>query len=375
MNKSNAVHAVRVSKPPRRDSRSRVTVAGKQIARYIRERHLAVGDFLPPESELAATLGFCQNTLHLAMRQLVDLGLITRRRRHGTIIHDLEALNRLTWTVGLASFSNPIQGPGAFHAWLLHAMLGQLAGRHCACHTYFRTESHHWPHRIADYPGLAEDVAEGAIDGMILLTNLEARDQAVFERAGIPLLYCGARQELPRSILIDYPAMIANAAAALTGCGARRLALVCTNDMGIREFDALARSAARAPGGQAVATEIVIASPTLDSGEQAARAFSQRPAAKRPDALIMTDDYTAAGAARIFAAHREYAPQIAVLSNKQLPQAWPFPVMLFEMDIAEFAERAVRMLHATMLEPSLPPRLEWVGMRLATDENVAKSGM
>ena len=55
---------------------------------------------LPPESELASQLGVSRTTVRAALQGLADDGLVTRRRRHGTVVnaHLLRAsmpLNRL----------------------------------------------------------------------------------------------------------------------------------------------------------------------------------------------------------------------------------------------------------------------------------------
>lgn len=352
--------------------RSQVTAACKKIARFIHQHGLGVGDTLPPQTQLRRILGFSNNSLDPAMRLLVDMGLLARRTCRGTEILSLEPLNRLTWTVGLAVMDLPIRGPGAFYAWLLHAMQRELSKRQCTSHTYFRVANYKWPHhRLEDFPGFAADVEDRAIDGMIILSSLDARGQSAFGAAGIPLLHCGPHREMPFATLVDSGGMVADAVITLLGQGARRLALVA-NSINEREFAEIVRRAAGAQGGKGRVAEVLTGVPGVATGEGIAHAILQRPAASRPDALIIDDDYTAMGAARVLAAQGGYRPRLAVQGNKQLPQAWPMPVLLFELDIDEVAACAGRMLQEAMLNPALPPRQERVPVRLVCGE--AKGG-
>jgi len=352
-----AAAGTRYRRPP-----SRVTAACKQIARFIHGRGLGVGDKLPPETELRRTLGFCQNTFHPAMQRLVEMGLLTRRPRHGTVIVDLDPLNRLTWTVGLVTIDEPILGPGAAIAWILHAMQRQIARRHCTCHMYFRDENPRWPHRIVDFPGLEEDVDAGAIDGLIVPSDMDA---VALARIGIPAVETGfMTSAMPFAILTDFPAMIAEAAARLLDGKVRRIALI-GEVFESGAFEAIVRQAAGGKNG--VATEVIISNPGLEAGAEVARVLLQRPAARRPDALIFTDDFAAAGAAQTLAAQPDYRPGLATMANKQLPQSWALPIMRFEVDLDEVAERTVGLLGEAMLNPDLPPRQERVQARVVVN--------
>jgi hypothetical protein len=339
---------------------TRVSDACKQIARYIRQHGLGVGDTLPPQRELRRAFGFSNCSLSPAMQVLVEMGLITRSNGHGTVIRDLEPLNRLTWTVGVATIDLPMQGAGASIAWILHAMQHQIARRHSTCHVYFRGENPRWPHRLEDFPGLAEDVEAGAVDGLIVPP---AMDAAAVARAGIPAVEAGfMTSAMPFAILTDVPAMIAEAATRLLDGKVRRIAVVGER-FEAGALEAIVRQAAGGKNG--VATESIPWNPGLEAGGEIARALLQRPAARRPEALIFSDDFVAVGAVQTLAAQPDYRPGLATLANKQLPQAWALPVIRFEVDIDEIAARTVNMLGEVMLNPELPPRQEKVQARVA----------
>lgn len=350
---------------------SRVSYACKQVARYIQAHGLKVGDKLPPQLEMCRELGFCHNVLSPAMRVLTDMGLLSRRRSRGTEIVNLDPLNCITWTVGLAVIDLPIQGPGAFHAWLTHALQSELAKRHCTSHNYFLVEKPHFPrHQLEDFPGLAEDVANRFVDGVIVVTSLlDSEALAVFEQAGIPVLVFSNVGNAHKSLVIspDTSGVITDATAELVGQGARRLAVV-SNIFVMRAYAALVRRLARSHIDRGLVMEQLLVSGGVKSGEEAALALLERPASQRPDALIIIDDFTALGMARVLAARGDYAPRIAVQANRQLPLTWPLPVMRYELDIGEFAAQAVKMLQESLLNPSLSPRWERVPARLAEED-------
>lgn len=342
-----------------------VAAACKQIARLIHSHGLTTGDRLPSQEELRRLLRFSHDTLSPAMRHLVQIGLIKRSTSHGTVICDMDTLNHLTWTVGLTALSTPLHGAGAFHAWLMHALLRELAQRHCVGITFFRVERPHWPHRLEDFPGLAESIADHNLDALVDLCGLDSPNQSALARTGIPVLHSGIHTEMPFAALCERAAMVGEAAAILIGRGARRLALVGkTETLDSRGFSALAQRAATASGGRGAVTEVIPAKPSIASGEQVAAGLLQRPTAGRPDALIVIDDFTGAGLVRILAAHGSYTPRLAVYTNKQLPQTWAMPVMRFEVDIDELAALTIRMLGELLLNPSMPPRQDRVRARM-----------
>mgnify|MGYP000849095180 CR=1 FL=1 len=59
-----------------------------QIAGYIRSGQLRGGDRLPVGRVLAADLGIAANTVARAYRELEAEGLVTGRRRTGTVVRD-----------------------------------------------------------------------------------------------------------------------------------------------------------------------------------------------------------------------------------------------------------------------------------------------
>lgn len=59
-----------------------------QLARLIEADHLAPGDRLPPEAELAAALGVARSTVREAKRDLLAQGLLDLRGKRGAFVSD-----------------------------------------------------------------------------------------------------------------------------------------------------------------------------------------------------------------------------------------------------------------------------------------------
>lgn len=89
---------------------SRAAQARAALLAAIRDGAFADGR-LPPESELAARLGVSRTTLRAALQALADDGLISRRRRSGTVVtpHGLRASMRLN---RLAPFTTLVEQSG-----------------------------------------------------------------------------------------------------------------------------------------------------------------------------------------------------------------------------------------------------------------------
>ena len=62
----------------------RYAALAREIAQDIAEGHHPIGSLLPGEVELAERQGISRATVRMAMRQLQDMGLISRRKRAGT---------------------------------------------------------------------------------------------------------------------------------------------------------------------------------------------------------------------------------------------------------------------------------------------------
>jgi GntR family transcriptional regulator len=71
----------------------------EQLAREIDAGKYGLGDLLPPELELSRSHKVSRHTVREALRRLTDMGLISRRRRTGTVITAKSLQTRYTATM------------------------------------------------------------------------------------------------------------------------------------------------------------------------------------------------------------------------------------------------------------------------------------
>ena len=82
-------------------------------------QHVAAGDLLPPENELAEAYHVGRHTIRTALSRLVDDRLITRKAGHGTVVQSRENLHQFSLA---RSFTNQISEMGLRpHSTVLHS--------------------------------------------------------------------------------------------------------------------------------------------------------------------------------------------------------------------------------------------------------------
>jgi hypothetical protein len=341
-----------------RENQPRVAVACRELVRCIVTRGLKSGDVFPSHQELLALLSTSNNTLMSAMGLLRQAGVVSRQARFRTRVGDLAPLSRIGWSVAVAGLD--VEGPGAkvFYADLLLRVMARLSRAHCTCRPYFRVpvDECHWPqHRLADYPQLAKDVREGRVDGILVLTNLDAGEQRNILRHGIPVCHVGIWPDMPSAVLEDGPQMIRDAYGLLGARGCRRVLLASTLTAVLEDVFRM-NADGRAPGadgGPAVET-INLEQASAGVGRGLAARLLQRPPSQRPDGLIVTDDYVTMGLTAALAEAGDYRPLLAARTNRSCPLDFTLPVFRYEVDSDELAAAACTMMLARLMNPGAP---------------------
>ena len=341
-----------------RENQPRVAVACREIVRCIVTRGLKSGDVFPSHQELLALFGVSNNTLMSTMRLLRQAGIVSRRARFRTRVADLGPLSRIGWSVAVAGLD--VEGPDSkvFYADLLLRVMARLSRAHCTCRPYFRVhvDKCHWPeHRLADYPQLAKDIREGRVDGVLVLTTLDAGEQRDLQRQGIPVCHVGSWSRMPSAVLEDGPQMVRDACDLLGARGCRKILLASTLGTVLADiFPIPANGRAPGPQGEPGVETIELESSSAGVGRELAARLLRRPPGQRPDGLIVTDDYVTMGLTAALVEAGGYRPLLVARTNRSHPLDFALPVLRYEVDSDTLAGAACTMMLARLMNPAAP---------------------
>jgi DNA-binding LacI/PurR family transcriptional regulator len=329
-------------------SDSQVVVACKRLMGRIYDKALAKGDQLDTQEVLCQTLNMGGGTISAAMRSLVDAGVLTRRRRVGTLLADVRAWVPGLWTVGVASFLIQGQGSGSFFADLSHRLQGHLRFRACRVQSYMlAVQAGEDPPAIVHFEEALRDLESDRIDVLLtptyVPTNIDRYRPSLRNKR---IIHVGFQESAKVAVVIDEARFAREATAALVARGCKKLGLVTsspaekTNDTtfgtgfthgmqeaGLAGSGRFLHGGFGLPGGRVVAEQLLAMAPT-----------------ERPDGLVVTDDWIAMGLASTLRSNEGYRPLIVVQTNLQTPLAFALPVIRFTVDIDELALRAVEMV-------------------------------
>ncbi|MCX5661602.1 MAG: substrate-binding domain-containing protein [Planctomycetota bacterium] len=353
--------------PPDFRGREQTWRAYKRLLQFMHGRSMKPGDKMPAQAELRRLLGLNNSTLSGAMRRLVSQGVVSRKRRVGTVVANIADAPAVAWSVGVATFPAPAHGPDSFFAELAIRIQTALARARCRCISYmlFRRMS---PHPFTEFFGLAEDIADSNLDGLICLTPLRLSDWRSAVRRGIAICHTPHWEEATCGVLIDQGSLVEQAIPQLMARGCKSIALVTFGRADVtspRAFHAFRRAAAAAGIPESRAQLITATDWSSEGGRLLATELRSRPEKQRPQGLIVLDDYTALGLTQALQVSGDYHPRIALQANHQLPLIFPRPVLRFETDVEELATHSVDMLLRRMQNPTRPEQVEWLPTRLA----------
>lgn len=349
---------------------SQVAKACKCIVRHIHSRNLLSGAKLPTQAEFRQTTEFSNDTLSAAMRLLAGAGVLTRKKKAGTVVDNPDAVVRGLWTVGLAFSADAICNI-PFFSQLLGALQSQVAQAECRCRFYLGTAVVSGPRFFSHFPLLEDDLADGRLDAVIVPAEIEQSSWDKFLAGGGVPVYVGSCDRQRCAVLIEQKTMVLQAVAQLARQGCRRpaIATYAYPHPGYDHYwDGLQSSLAKA--GLPPVMEPPCNSGWMRGaagGRRMAADLLARPPEQRPDGLVVLDDWLAMGLAAALREAGGYTPKVVVQCNKQAPLAFALPVIRFQVDVEELAARAVALMLERLNAPARPERILWLQPLLAED--------
>lgn len=345
--------------------------AYKRIVQYVHKHQLAPGQAIPPQQELRLGMKLTNDALTRAMALLCKQGALERKTRLGTRVVDITKAANIRWTLGLANIAAPQIGPLSTFTTLSHHVQVAAARRSWNVQTFYRFNQTREIPRLGEFGELENQITdrtgERAIDGLVLLTPLERTQWATLVENDIPVMHGPFWEQAPCGVVTDQCSLTSQAVQLLAQNQCTNFALV----VGYDNPKAFNRYAQGLSHGLAqlttnpVHSQILSQGPSIEGGQNVARELLRTPANKRPDALIVLDDYIALGMTQVLAGTRDgdgklYHPKLAVQTNREVLQNYPLPVARFEVSLSDIADRLVQSMHERMLNPSITQAVDYV---------------
>lgn len=332
----------------------------RDLARLIHTRRLAAGDRLPPQEELRQAGGYSNKTLSAAMTILTLNGMIRRKSKVGTVVVDPSAIIRGLWRVGLCVL--PATTSHAFYAQLFHRVQMQLLKAQCTTTVFLMGPvSDGQSFSIPHFPALAGELLSGRLDAIMALCEMTIQRGAPAART-LPVVHAGSWEKAGTGVVIDSGATAERSVKLLASRGCRRLRVVsiAPPTESYQRFWTGFRRGMTAAGLSFDESCRMHGGEGAIGGHRVAEALLQLPGRRRPDGLIIVDDRVATGLTSTLAAKSSYRPTIVVQTNMQAPLAYALPVIHFQVDVDELAQRATSMLLTRLLDVSLPSQRQWL---------------
>jgi DNA-binding LacI/PurR family transcriptional regulator len=342
--------------------RPQVAEVARDLKRLINTRNLSAGDQLPSQAELRDLRGYHNNTLDAAMDILVRCGVLSRKRRVGTIVVDPHRTVPNLWRVGVTVI--PASSEQVYYAQLLQFMQTHLQAVGADI-SFFMLRPEAAPSKIClhSFDHLAEAHAEKRLDGLLTQIGIGDEDWFKLHEQGLELAHAGVWEQAPSGVVIDHVSMVEDAVMRLLSMGCKRLAIVSMKGPkpGFHRFWDSFRATSTAGGLEESAAVSLHGGAGPYGGWRVAEQILEMPADARPDGLIVIDDRIATGLAAALASRDgDYRPVIAIQTNLQAPLAYALPAIHYAVDVEQLAMRAVGNLMERLLSPTTPQKREYI---------------
>jgi hypothetical protein len=336
------------------------------------EQRLGPGDRLPAQEHLRRALGIGNARINAAMGLLVRNGLLARQTRTGTVVRQPHVLIPDFWTVALPTFVPHEPGAHSFFVHLHHALQTRLLGARFRVRVYVQPcDSSGMPRSLVFYEDLLTDAERGLLDAVISPVVIEPRAEVRARLGAIPAVHIAASETEPCAVHIDRFELARRAVHLLAEQGVRRLALVMCGPPEAafgrcwHGFQAGLAEVRRVTGAPAPLAPLAVGR-GLAGGLEAGRRLLELPPGKRPDGLIVMDDWIAHGLTGVLRQAGGYRPALVVQTNRQVPLAYALPVIRCEVDTDEMARHAIDLALAGLTGRRDVPAVQWVEAKPAS---------
>lgn len=333
----------------------------RQIVRYIHELDLKKGSILPSQEKLAQIFKSNHNTINAAMKALTTSRVLTRKPGLGTVLLDPKCRVRGLWRVALALVP-PVRSE-IYYAQLLLLLQAQLYQEKIALYTYnLEHKDDDSADSLSHFVDLENDLKSGQIDLVLTMSSLPKSEWNYWSDRGIPFVHAGAWEDAPCGVIIDQGRMVREAVSHLVRRGCVRPAVVSQggpvagHERYWRGFVAAAEEFFL-PCGQ---EQQLHAGFGAVGGFMLGKRLLEMPSDRRPDGLIVTNDLIAAGLTAMLVRQAEYRPLISVQTNRQASLAFAMPIIPFELDVNDLAQRATDLVLQRLFRPTSSPIRDWV---------------
>lgn len=349
----------------------------KDIVRLIHTRGLGVGDALPKQEDLRQELKYSNNTITPAMQILTSAGMLSRKRRSGTVIENTQAVPRGLWRVGMAVGTMAQELGGQFLTTLYRCLNERIDAAGCLGRFYLRTKNNNGqPHPLEDFSGLVEDLAYGSLDGLLTPAFLVRDAITDMEKRGVPLCSVAGCEFAKCGVQLNHFGSVQKSVKLLAANGCKRPILV-SNIAPMDGYSAFWEGfkCGLSEMGMTADTSQLVVGDLLGGGVEIATRLLAMPPQDRPDGIIVVNDIMGLGLAGVLRESAGYRPMIIVQTNRQIPLVYAVPVIRLEVDIDELAAQAVDLLISQMLNPAQPGRIRVVQIPIRQDDLAAVGAM
>jgi DNA-binding transcriptional regulator YhcF (GntR family) len=322
----------------------------RDMIRFLGEKGAEEGYRLPTQDIMVRNLKTCHATLQVAMKWLVEDGVLSRTRKKGTFVLQPypTAPKRAIWRTGIVM---PSLANSAFLPLLTHFLHQHLSHQGAAARAYFLSpkaapSAEVVIRRDSEFLGLAEDIRDGLLDGIVTATRLRCPSLPVssagvlYDQSGFGAVY---DEEFFMRTAIDF----------LETNEAKRVFCHLPFDLAeifpsLDETLAQIRTRLETKGGT---LEVTQNHAKPDSGRHLAQRLLERHPSLRPQGIVIQSETQAQMFCNTLAA-TSYRPFIVTQTNKQIPTTFALPVHELAIDVEEVAACAVRLLIEKLRRPS-----------------------